>query len=245
MSISCGHCKSYHPSTAQVRVCSTVPRTTQASAPVAVASAYYATTVSGQVAAALVKTGVNPGSLASVAQLGFIRSLVTEREVPATGGPFGRGRELATGEQPLLGTTASAIINWLKQQPFDLSANVPTVSTRPETTPVRAAYATVGEGYFAVASLTGNNDFDFFRIDRPTEGRWAGYTFVKRVIGGNADAPVRGLTARRAVDAILAAGERESARLYGQEIGRCGMCNRHLTDETSRAYGLGPDCRKK
>lgn len=101
----------------------------------------------------------------------------------------------------------------------------------------------VAAGYYAVESLSGNNDLDFFRVDRPTEGRWAGYTFVKRVIGGRPDVAVRGAQARKALDAILSAGTREAAIRYGQEIGRCGVCNRHLTDEESRAFGIGPHCR--
>lgn len=40
-------------------------------------------------------------------------------------------------------------------------------------------------------------------------------------------------------DGIDAARER-----YGREIGRCGICNRTLTDEESRRIGIGPVCRK-
>lgn len=100
----------------------------------------------------------------------------------------------------------------------------------------------VAEGYYAVRSRTGSNDFDFFRVDRPTEGRWAGRTFVKRVIGGRADTPVRGAEAHQALVAIAA--DAEAMARYGIEIGQCGRCNRHLTDETSRSLGIGPECRK-
>lgn len=101
----------------------------------------------------------------------------------------------------------------------------------------------VPEGFYAVTSRTGNNDLDFFSVDRPSEGRWAGYVFVKRVIGGHEDTPVRGAEARQALEAIASAGISESQALYGIEIGRCGVCNRHLTDEVSRSLGIGPTCR--
>jgi hypothetical protein len=101
----------------------------------------------------------------------------------------------------------------------------------------------VAEGYYAVASATGSNDLDFYRVDRPTEGRWAGRVFVKRVIGGHADTPVRGKEAHEALVRIAVDAD-AAARLYGQEIGRCGRCNRHLTDDESRAYGIGPKCRQ-
>jgi hypothetical protein len=111
-------------------------------------------------------------------------------------------------------------------------------------------YTTVGSsapdipaGHYAVKSLTGNNDLDFYRVDRPQEGRWAGRTFVKRIIGGNPDEQVRGKIARQALEAIQNAGPEEAMALYGREIGQCGKCNRHLTDEKSRALGIGPVCR--
>lgn len=118
----------------------------------------------------------------------------------------------------------------------------PAAPAQPQT---RQPLPEVPEGYYATASRTGNNDLDFWAIDRPTEGRWAGRVFVKRVVGGRADQNVRGPEARLALEAIAAAGPEDAARLYGQEVGRCGRCNRHLTDETSRAYGLGPECRKQ
>jgi hypothetical protein len=103
----------------------------------------------------------------------------------------------------------------------------------------------VPAGYYATPSLTGNNDLDFWKVDRPTEGRWAGRTFVKRVIGGKPNVAVRGATASSALAAILKADPAKAAQRYGQEIGRCSRCNRHLTDETSRAAGMGPECRSK
>jgi hypothetical protein len=103
----------------------------------------------------------------------------------------------------------------------------------------------VPEGHYAITSLTGNNDLDFFKVQRPTEGKWKGYTFVNRVIGGKPNVAVRGTTARKALEAILAAGPENAARTYGQEIGRCSRCNRHLTDADSRALGTGPECRNK
>lgn len=100
-------------------------------------------------------------------------------------------------------------------------------------------------GHYAVPSLTGNNDLYFFRVDRPTEGPWQGRYFVKRVIGGKPDSKVRGKTVLEAMQAIRKADPDKAAILYGQEIGRCFRCNRHLTDETSRALGIGPDCRSR
>lgn len=126
-------------------------------------------------------------------------------------------------------------------------AQVGATGRRPTGQPefARDGFTDVPAGHYAVPSLTGNNDLDFFRVDRPYEGRWAGRVFVKRVIGGRPNSPVRGRTYTEALLAIRAAGAAEAARRYAQELGRCSRCNRHLTDETSRAYGMGPECRSK
>lgn len=116
----------------------------------------------------------------------------------------------------------------------------PAVAATPR--PARPPMPNVPAGYYALASHTGNNDLDFYVIQRPTEGRWNGYTFVKRVIGGHPDTPVRGAEARRVLEMLEKAPE-AAGLLYALNLRRCSNCNRHLTDEVSRRYGLGPDCR--
>lgn len=85
----------------------------------------------------------------------------------------------------------------------------------------------------------------FYKVDRPTEGRWKGYTFVAAQASDDLH-PIRGRQAREAVLAsIVKAGVEASMALYGRELGKCGHCGRTLTDEESRAYGIGPVCRGK
>lgn len=85
----------------------------------------------------------------------------------------------------------------------------------------------------------------FYKVDRPTEGRWAGHTFVSRQ-ASDEYFPVRGESAKSLVlEAIVAYGPKESTVLYGHELGVCGVCGRTLTDETSRANGIGPVCIKR
>lgn len=113
------------------------------------------------------------------------------------------------------------------------------------TTPAPAAdLADVPSGHYAIES-TGDNDLAFYRVDRPTTGQYAGRTFVKLVVGGHPDSNVRYAAIPGILARITEAGIAESAARYGQEIGRCCRCNRHLTDEDSRAKGIGPECEKK
>ena len=51
--------------------------------------------------------------------------------------------------------------------------------------------------------------------------------------------------AAEAVIAKIALDPKEAAGRYGQEFGTCGLCGRGLTDEVSRAIGIGPVCLQK
>ena len=84
----------------------------------------------------------------------------------------------------------------------------------------------------------------FYKVDRPTEGRWAGYTFVKHLVAdgfGLAEYPVKGEW-KDEVLAAIALDPAEASMMYGRELGSCGVCNRPLTDAESRAKGIGPIC---
>jgi len=121
-----------------------------------------------------------------------------------------------------------------------------------------AKFKKIPAGYYATPSLTGNNDLDFWRVEKPTEGHWAGYTFAKRVIGGRDDAVIPRDSKRRvktqrtdkvtqaaAFAAILKYGIKKSNELFGKELKYCRECGIHLTDELSRSLGIGPVCRGK
>lgn len=84
----------------------------------------------------------------------------------------------------------------------------------------------------------------FYRLDKPTKGKWAGWTFLK-VQASDDLYPVRNKAEKARIIAAIEADVEGAERLYGQELGKCARCGRTLTDETSRAYGIGPDCRAK
>jgi uncharacterized protein DUF6011 len=111
--------------------------------------------------------------------------------------------------------------------------------------PLISSFTDVPDGYYATASRSGRNDLDFWKVERPREGKWAGRTFVRRVIGGKPDANTTNMQARLALLAIREAGTKAAALLYATELGLCSACNRHLTDEESRRLGIGPVCREK
>jgi hypothetical protein len=100
----------------------------------------------------------------------------------------------------------------------------------------------VPAGYYAVEGRDGV--LRFLKVDRPDEGPWAGWTFVK-VQAGDDFHRLKGDQPRKALEAIVAYGAKEASIRYGKEIGACGVCGRTLTDETSRANGIGPVCAQK
>ena len=132
---------------------------------------------------------------------------------------------------------ADRTVAWLQRQIEKLTPAV--------TQPRREDSPDIPAGYYATPSRTGSNDLDFWRVDRPDSGHWAGYTFVKRVIGGHSDTRVRGREKWDALRAISAVGVEAAALKYAAELGRCSNCNRHLTDELSRQRGKGPECWSK
>lgn len=66
-------------------------------------------------------------------------------------------------------------------------------------------------------------------------------TFVD-VWASDARYPIRALPEKiRILEAIIA--DPDAGPRFGREIGKCYVCGRTLTDETSRSLGIGPVCR--
>lgn len=107
----------------------------------------------------------------------------------------------------------------------------------------------VDDGYFALPSKSGTNDLDFIRISS-NQGRVnaanKGKRRVNRFLGGHGNIDIRiseQIEFAKIVVAISIEERREANARFGREIGRCGVCGKSLTDEISRAEGLGPICR--
>lgn len=99
----------------------------------------------------------------------------------------------------------------------------------------------VPEGRYAIEE---EGVVKFYRLSRPTEGRWAGYTFLS-VQASDDLYPIRNATTREAILLKIAQDPQAAMLRYGTEIGSCGHCGRTLTNEESREYGIGPVCRAK
>jgi hypothetical protein len=126
-------------------------------------------------------------------------------------------------------------IDWLKTQPkLTISDNLAAHLADDDDAVAAGRYAVTGD----------NGQTVFLKVDRPTEGPYAGQTFVRLQVSdeyrnvGNA-------ARTTLLNKILAAGPKDAMLRYGRELGSCGHCGRTLTNEESREAGIGPVCRGK
>jgi hypothetical protein len=77
----------------------------------------------------------------------------------------------------------------------------------------------------------------------PDEGKFSGTCFVA-VHASDDRHNIKGRARHQILDAI-AVDPKVAAILFGHETNHCGRCGRELTDEVSRANGIGPVCAKK
>jgi hypothetical protein len=173
----------------------------------------------------------------TAAQADFIGGLLDEREGFTPGFEVRVREGIATWA--IDKTKASEIIGWLLERPKRAKATGPTY-----TAILADDKLDIPAGHYAATVPGSHEPLSFFRVDRPTEGKWAGATFVKHIVGGHPDYPVKGAAAQEALKAINDAGIVASAVRYAAEFRRCLHCNLQLTDPISRAIGIGPHCRK-
>jgi hypothetical protein len=100
-------------------------------------------------------------------------------------------------------------------------------------------------GHFALrAPADEGGVVKFYRVKLMTAGNWAGKVFVEAQASDDFH-PVRSPETLTQVLTGILTDPHAAEELYGQELGQCYRCNRTLTDETSRALGIGRECRSK
>lgn len=88
-----------------------------------------------------------------------------------------------------------------------------------------------------------NERWHFFQVDKPQQGRWQGYTFLKEQCGDNLRS-IKDRTMREQVLKHFDADRETLLANYGKLSQRCGLCGMTLTDPDSRTRGIGPVCAK-
>lgn len=177
----------------------------------------------------------NAGPLASEKQISFLRSLVDERELSDEH----RTQMLVRLDANKVSKSlASDWITRLLDKP-KRAGHVATPISLPD----------VPAGRYALTGADGTTDF--YKVDRPTKGKWEGYTFVKLLVanGGFGDdmdeQRLSKANTQTILQRIVDAGIEDALARYGHEIGDCGLCGRTLTDPVSIERGIGPVCAGK
>ena len=99
----------------------------------------------------------------------------------------------------------------------------------------------VQAGYFFIIDPTDDKE-KFFRVNHGKEGsKWEGRQFVS-VQASDFFYPVKDKTHRLVILRQIALDPVSAMNEYGMRLGRCGVCNRTLTDRDSRLRGIGPIC---
>ena len=106
---------------------------------------------------------------------------------------------------------------------------------------------TMPAGRYALVDAKGV--WRFYSIDKPEQGRWAGYTFIKRLIargGGDYEKlPIAEADLRNTLLQRIENDPKQAMTDYGHQSGNCGSCGRALSNEESLALGIGPICAGK
>ena len=152
--------------------------------------------------------------------------------------------------EALAGVLADVVLLEFAHATVDTSAPVPMGSSAGRSTCARCVYcagcaahrnqtALPPAGHYAVHDRNGK--LQFFKLQRSFGLSTSVRPRCKLVLGGKPDTQIDGAFAIELVTRALE-NPAGSALRYAQELGRCSRCNRTLTDEASRARGLGPEC---
>lgn len=184
---------------------------------------------------------------ATAKQLNYANALIDER-VPSHEQTIWRNIASGCGKQDI-----SKVIDALR-------ARKPINATIVEAKPSRKGGVdpTIPGAHYALPHPD-TGKLGFFEVKRPQSGKWAGYTFVSRLVGAPGDYIRYRLSATQQTalsrlliaDAITSDDGRElsgpeaGAYRYAREHRVCAVCHAALTDPESRARGLGPVCASR
>lgn len=111
--------------------------------------------------------------------------------------------------------------------------------------PAKASKPDIPAGKYALKRQDGQ--IVFYQVDRPEEGKWRGYTFTKRLVGGVGHwmtYPVQ-RQERDGIERAIAVDREGAARLFGLTAEACSHCSSPLSIPQSRAAGYGEKCAAK
>jgi hypothetical protein len=94
------------------------------------------------------------------------------------------------------------------------------------------------------SSAESASEWRFYEVTKPTEGRWSGYTFIKRLIGAPGAYRKIDIAMHERMKLLdrIEADPKQAMVDYGLQSGVCGKCHSPLSDPVSLERGIGPIC---
>lgn len=166
---------------------------------------------------------------------------------------FGRLNEFWSQDDVRIAPVVSQLVEtgWPYENQTSASAKIDNLKTRiqrlrKQQRPERiGAVADVPPGRYALRNAPRfANKVTFFEVSRPTDGRWAGRTFLS-IMQSDERVPVRDPQQRAMILGLIARDTQAAMILFGKESEHCGFCGRRLTNDESRDRGIGPVCAEK
>lgn len=242
MAIKCGSTGHDHETVAQVRACQlggTVLAAPEAPAAPPAGVRLSSEGISDRLRRQAVSTRYGSGSgssgypfrPASEKMTKWVRDILANQEVDADA--VAQTQRALDGHGGIGFQTARNFINAWKDAPRKAKEAAP-----PSDAP---ALPEVPAGRYALRT---DGVVKFYILDRPESGKWAGYAFLNAQASDEKH-PIKNVSAKAEILGRILEDIEAAQTLYGRELGRCYACGRTLTDETSRALGIGPDCRSK
>lgn len=187
---------------------------------------------------------IRPGLAATDKQIGFLTKLHQQRQMSA---------DMSTAVAKMLDSPWKYDRKMFSTAIDRAVACPPKQAAEAPTGPAQAApgldLSSVPSGYYAVP---GGDTRLKIKIDNVTEGRWAGYIFVRDAAAyGHGQRYGCQRPGQRYVGditgqlAAIIANPRAASARYGQLTSTCGVCGRALEDKESVARGIGPVCASR
>ena len=175
-------------------------------------------------------------SLATTPQISFLTALLGK--IVALDAKFANAAALVLEVAP---TETTVVVSDRITRAQATLARLQASAPAPVVAAAAPVAATVPDGSYALDGADGA--LRFYDVETPAKGKWAGFTFLS-VAASDERYPIKG-SERTRILAEIAVDPLAAATRYGLHFSVCACCHRQLTDETSRAIGLGPICARR